>query len=224
MAGKIKGQTARLEPGAIVTLYTLDGTNIGAEVYRFHAHAQEGPIMWQGNQYDPWPMEAKGFAQNSSGKAQRPSVTIANVDGRITALVIFFDDLLGARFERRQTLVKFLDGRPDADPTEEFPTEVWVVNQKTGENKNQVSFELSSPLDFKQAQLPARQIIANQCPWLYRGVDCGYSGPPVADKWDIITTDADKDDCSKLVRGCKFRFGDDGTLRHGGFPAAGLIR
>lgn len=224
MAGKIKAQAAKLEPGAIVTLYTLDGSSIGAGVYRFHAHQQEGPIIWQGEQYDPWPMEAKGFAMSSSGKSQRPSVSIANVSGKITSLVVFFDDLLGARFERRRTLVKYLDGRPDADPTEEFPPEIWVINQKTGHTKNQINFELTSPLDFKQAQLPARQIIANQCGWRYRGEDCGYNGPPVADRWDIITTDADKDDCSKLVKGCRFRFGEDGELRHGGCPAAGLIR
>jgi lambda family phage minor tail protein L len=161
---------------------------------------------------------------SSSGKATSPTVTIANANGKLTALVVFFDDLLGARFERRQTLVKYLDGRPDADPTAEYPTEIWKVNQKTSHDKNLISFSLSSPMDFKNKQLPGRQIIANQCPWRYRGADCGYTGPPVADKWDIITTDADKDDCSKLVRGCKFRFGEEGQLRHGGFPAAGLVR
>lgn len=224
MAGQTKAIASRLEPGNRVTLYTLDGTNIGAEVYRFHSHMQEGPITWQGKVYDPWPIKATGFATTSSGKATTPRLEIANVNGKLTAIVIFFDDLIGAKFERRRTLVKFLDGRPDADPTEEFPTEVWTVNQKISMNKNAIVFELASPMDFKQAKLPARHIIANQCPWKYRGTDCGYTGGPVADKWDIITTDADKDDCSKLVKGCKFRFGEEGELRHGGFPAAGLIR
>lgn len=224
MAGELKKEINTLEPDGKVTMYTIDAQSIGGEIYRFHAHATEGVIRWQGEDYHPWPMEAKGFGASGSGKATSPTITIANVDGKITPLIIFFDSLLGARFERRRTLAKFLDGRPEADPNEEFPTEIWTINQKTGHNKNQVIFNLSSPMDFKQRQLPGRQIMANQCPWRYRGTDCGYNGPPVADQWDIITTDADQDMCSGSVQGCKFRFGEDGELRTGAFPAAGLVR
>lgn len=224
MAGQLKKDINRLEPGNKVTLYTIDAQVIGAGIYRFHSHMQEGPIVWQGETYSPWPLTAKGFSASSSGKAASPTLTIANVDGKITPLIVFFDDLLGARFERRRTLVKFLDGRPDADPTEEFPTEIWKIGQKAHHNKNQISFNLTSPMDFKQQKLPACQIIANTCPWLYRGSDCGYNGPPVADQWDIITTDARQDMCSGSITGCGFRFGVDGTLRTGAFIAAGLTR
>lgn len=224
MAGQLKKDIQRLEIGARVTMYTIDATNIGAEIYRFHSHMQEGVIRWQGNDYNPWPVEARGFGASGSGKAASPTMTIANVDGKITPLILFFDDLLGARFERRRTLVKYLDDQPTADPTEEFPTEIWAINQKTSHNKNQVAFSLASPMDFKQKKLPGRQIQANQCPFRYRGTDCGYNGPAVADQWDIITTDASQDMCSGSVRGCEFRFGVDGELRTGAFPAAGLVR
>lgn len=224
MAGNIKEQVNRLEVGAKVTMYTIDATRIGGEVYRFHSHMQEGAIVWQGETYSPWPIEASGFSASGSGKAAAPTVKIANVEGKITPLIIFFDDLLGAKFERRRTLVKYLDGRPEADPTEEFPTEIWQISQKLSHDKNQIVFALSSPLDFKQQQLPAGTIMANQCPWRYRGADCGYNGPPVADQWDIITTDASIDMCSGSLKGCEFRFGVDGLLRTGAFPAAGLTR
>lgn len=224
MAGKIKEISAQLEPGAIVTMYTIDAESIGGEVYRFHSHRSEGPIVWQGETYHPWALKATGFGASGSGKATSPTLTIANVEGKITPLVVFFDDLRGARFERKRTLARFLDGRPEADPTEEYPTEIWRVNQKVSHNKNQIAFNLASPMDFKQRQLPARQIQANVCPWRYRGADCGYSGPPVADQWDIITTDASEDMCSGSLKGCRFRFGVNGELRTGAFPAAGLVR
>jgi hypothetical protein len=32
--------------------------------------------------------------------------------------------------------------------------------------------------------LPRRQVIANVCQWVYRGGECGYTGPPVADADD----------------------------------------
>lgn len=213
-----------LEPGKVVTLYELDATAIGAEAYRFHSHLEEGPITFQGKVYDPWPIEATGFAMNGNGRSVTPSLTIANVNGAITALVLFFDDLLGATLIRRRTLAKYLDGQPEADPNEQFPQEIWIVNQRKGMDNKSVSFELISALDFRKQQLPGRQVIANLCPWRYRSTECGYTGGPVATRDDIITTDASQDDCSNLVRGCKFRFGEDGELSHGGFPAAGLIR
>lgn len=85
-------------------------------------------------------------------------------------------------------------------------------------------FELSSALNFQGVQLPRRQIVANNCPWRYRGADCGYNGPPVADEYDIITTDAAKDKCGKRVNSCKLRFGQTEPLSYGGFPAASLTR
>ena len=46
---------------------------------------------------------------------------------------------------------------------------------------------------------------------------------PVATDDDIITTDAAQDRCSGTLKGCKFRFGENGQLRYGSFPTAGRI-
>ncbi|EED1873723.1 phage minor tail protein L, partial [Escherichia coli] len=39
----------------------------------------------------------------------------------------------------------------------------------------------------------------------YRGDECGYHGPAVADEFDNPTTDIRKDRCSKCMRGCEMR-------------------
>ncbi|HBC9552659.1 TPA: phage minor tail protein L, partial [Escherichia coli] len=39
----------------------------------------------------------------------------------------------------------------------------------------------------------------------YRGDECGYHGPAVADEYDQTTSDITKDKCSKCLSGCKFR-------------------
>ncbi len=39
----------------------------------------------------------------------------------------------------------------------------------------------------------------------YRGDECGYHGPAVADEYDQPTSDITKDKCSKCLSGCKFR-------------------
>ncbi|EJD4419167.1 phage minor tail protein L [Shigella boydii] len=45
----------------------------------------------------------------------------------------------------------------------------------------------------------------NTCTWTYRGDECGYHGPAVADEYDQPTSDITKDKCSKCLSGCKFR-------------------
>jgi lambda family phage minor tail protein L len=214
-----------LEPGAIVTLFEVDYTNIGTagEIQRFHPYASPDVIVWQGEEYGRWPVKASGF-EMTGGQSPTPRMTMGNVGGYIGALCLSFDDLNGAIVKRHRTLAKYLDGQPDADPDEHFPTELWYVEQKISENNEFVEFELSSALDFNGQQLPGR-IVSQMCPAQvrYRGPRCGYSGPPVADEYDIITTDAEQDQCGKRVQSCKLRFGENEPLPHGGFPASGLL-
>ena len=187
------------------------------------ADVQQGIIRWQGERYFPWPMVAAGFEQGGS-RNPTPSLRMGNVGGFITALCLQFDDLVGAKLIRKRTLLKYMDGQPDADPNEEFPLEIWFIEQKVSETSEAVEFELASAMDFQGVQLPRRQINPNNCPWRYRGADCGYTGPPVADEYDIITSDASRDKCGKRLQSCKLRFGEYGELPFGGFAASSLTR
>ncbi|HAH1292736.1 phage minor tail protein L, partial [Escherichia coli] len=67
------------------------------------------------------------------------------------------------------------------------------------------SFVLSTPTETDGAVFPGRIMLANTCTWTYRGDECGYSGPAVADEYDQPTSDITKDKCSKCLSGCKFR-------------------
>lgn len=104
----LAGDIQSLEPGNKIVLFELDATSLNADQLFFHAHLQSGPIYWQGQQYDPWPIECEGFARSTSAPPQ-PKLRVGNVDGTITALCLAFDDLVGARLIRRQTLVQYLD-------------------------------------------------------------------------------------------------------------------
>lgn len=221
----ISADIQQLEVGSIVTLFVVDGTAIGADKFLFHPYGQ-GQILFQGQAYDPWKMTASGFERSGSSNAA-PKLRMENVGGFVGALCEAYDDMRGAKVIRKQTLAKYLDGQPTADPDEEFPPEIWFVEQKTAENPEYVEFELSSAMSFEGVQLPRRQIIQNYCPWRYRGADCGYLGGPVADEWDIITTDASKDKCGKRIQSCLLRFQQydpNPELPFGGFAAAGLTR
>jgi lambda family phage minor tail protein L len=220
-----------LEPGAKVELFELDATMIaGGSLLRFHGYQQAGVIWWQGHEYTAWPIQADGFAKTAEGQQPMPKLSVGNVDGSISALCIVMDDMVGAKLIRHVTFGKYLDelnfpgGNPTADSSQEFPIDVWYIEQKTTETNEVVEFELMSALDFQGQMLPRRQIIANLCSFPYKGPYCGYIPGAMFDANDQPVTDPALDVCSKRLGGCKKRFGPTNVLNFGGFPAAALTQ
>lgn len=229
----IAAELHKLAPGAIVELYELDATALGGTITRMHAGTNElrQAVVWQGNTYNPFPIEVSGFEFSGRGQLPRPTVKIANVSGLIGALVRELDDLLGAKFTRKRTLVKFLDAvnfpggvNPTADPTASLPDDVFFVDRKASENKVVIEFELAASFDVAGVTLPRRYIVQNVCPWRYRGAECGYTGTSYFDTADNAVGSAALDVCGKRLSSCKLRFGQNDPLPYGGFPAAGLTR
>lgn len=223
-----------LEPGSIIELWTLDGTEIGAGITRFHGHNQSESIWFQGAEYLPWPIEAEGFARTSSA-TPRPTLTVGNLGGAITALCLTYQDMVGSTLTRRRTFVRYLDAasfnppvNPTADPSQEFQPEIWLVERKAYEDRDKVQFELASAMDLEGQQLPGRVILSSRCLWLsiggYRGPYCTYIGGPVAKQDDTPTSVAGEDKCGGRVASCKLRFGANNPLPFGSYPAAGMVR
>jgi len=222
-----------LAPGALVDLFELDASALGGVVTRFHAgvNALGSDVVWDGDTYTRFPIEAEGFEWNGQGTIPRPKIRAANANGLIGALARELQDLVGAKLTRRRTFVKYLDAvnfpggvNPTADPNCGFPDEVWFVDRKSAENGLYVERELSAAFDVAGVALPRRQCIQNVCTWRYRSAECGYTGGAVADKNDVATTDPAKDACGKRLNSCKKRFGTYNKLPFGGFPGVGLIR
>lgn len=239
----------KLEPGGEVRLYEIDGSEYGADILRFHGHAiphtpeelaavdalpDELPaksIYWQGNEYAAWPVSIEGIGADSDGTATRPTFIAGNVNGRVTALCLAFEDMLKFKLTVRETMAQYLDaenfpeGNPTADPTQEA-LEIWFIDQKTGEDGEQVQWDLSSPGEIDSYGLPGRQM-TTFCHWAmtggYRGPDCSYTSGLMFDDEDVPTDDPSKDICKGCLSSCKLRFGENEELPHGGFPAVSLI-
>ncbi|MCR4158841.1 phage minor tail protein L [Kerstersia gyiorum] len=242
----ILADVQRLVPGNLVTLYELDCTAIGGDIERYHNH-NDGVIVWQGNAYHPWAIEATDFERTGDGQQPNPTLSVGNIgqdsEGRpiagvVTALCLALDDLRGATLTRRRTFARYLDaanfpaGNPAADPNEHLPNEIWIVSQKSEETPEVVTFVLASPLQFDGVQLPSRQIIAGKCGWLvmaapdggYRGAYCGYTGTAMFDRDGNPVNDPSMDKCGGRVSDCKKRFGEWQPLSFGGFPSADRMR
>lgn len=229
----ISAEIQKLEPSAIIELFELDASSIGGDVLRFHAgtNSLTQPVVWQGNTYTPYPVQASGFDYSGNGQLPRPKMRVANLTGAISLLVLTYDDLLGAKVKRRRTLAKFLDAvnfpggvNSYADPTAAFPDDIFQIDRKSSENREVVEFELAAAFDVAGVMLPRRQIIQNVCTWKYRGGECGYTGTNYFDANDAPVGSAGLDVCGKRLTSCEARFGATAELPFGSFPAAGLTR
>lgn len=229
-------ELAKLNPSAIIELFEvhLDNTLHGStDVYRFHAGANadiDGNVVFNSNTYTRIPVKAEGFEFTSTGTLPRPTLTISNLDGTITTLLLLVNattagnDLGGAEVRRIRTLKKFLDGESTADPNAKFPDERWYVDRKANESRDSVTFELASKFDLAGQKLPKRQVVANVCQWVYRSSECSYTGDDYYDVNGNTVPSLSQDVCGKRVASCKLRFGNTAQLPFGSFPGAGLTK
>ena len=168
----------KVNPSAIIELFTLtlDNALHGATtVYRFHAGTNldaNGKIVWDGNEYLRFPVQATGFAYQR-GQLPRPTLTVSNMGSpSISAILLTVNqttagnDLTGAKVVRIRTMARFLDaanfsgatnpfGTPD--PTAEFPQEIYYIDRKKAENRQVVSWELAAVFDLAGIRSPKRQ-------------------------------------------------------------------
>tara|TARA_R100001594_G_scaffold150668_1_gene213312 strand:+ start:4384 stop:5277 length:894 start_codon:yes stop_codon:yes gene_type:complete len=225
-----------LAPTAIIELFEvrLDNNLHGStHITRFHNGCNAsltGGILWAGNTYASVPVVAEGFEQTSSGTLPRPTMSIANTDGMITALLLDVNevtpnnDLTGAEVRRIRTLKRYLDGETTADPNAQWPVEIWYIDRKSTENRDVVSFELASKFDLAGQFVPKRQLIANVCQWAYRSSECSYNDSNYWDADNNPTGSIATDRCGKTLTSCKLRFGENAELPFGSFPSAGKAR
>ena len=100
-------------PSAIIELFELrlDSTLHGSsDVYRFHAGANAavgGNIVFNSQTYTRIPIKAEGFEYSNTGTLPRPTLSISNLDGTMTTLLLLVNattagnDLGGAEVRHR---------------------------------------------------------------------------------------------------------------------------
>jgi lambda family phage minor tail protein L len=197
----------KIAPSSIIELFELQlvtalhGANT---IFRFHAGSNmnaNGELVWNGNVYERYPIEADGFEYTGNGQLPRPKVRVSNIFGTITAILLTVNntsagnDLNGAKLTRIRTLARYIDGANftggtnpygTPDPTAEFPREIYYLDRKVTENRDVVEFELAAAFDLAGVRAPKRQCVANRCQWVYRSTECSYAGPPIADANDVL--------------------------------------
>lgn len=153
-----------------------------------------GTVFWQGNYYYPFPIYSEGFDVNSAGTLPTPTLVIANASPDqgtnsfykyIRMQVESLGDIIGAKFTRIRTFLKYLHGNnftgninPFTNDTSiyeiELPRDIYYIERKVTENKYKLEYSLASVLDVENLKLPARTVLASKCSFQYRGEGCLY--------------------------------------------------
>ena len=235
LPSKMTALLPELEQDALIELWEIDLRHISSNsdpsqrgaLLRFHDGVNQGHqnIVWQGNEYQAYPIKAGGFDISGQGPSNRPTLTISNLYGIVTALSVDFGQGVGAKVTRRLVYAQFLDpiNFPDginlkADPTQESIS-YYIIEQLKTLDDEVATFELALPSETDGAKIPLLMITSDVCVWQYRSAQCSYTGGPIADEFDKPTSDPKKDLCSHCLRGCKLRFGENAVLPFGGFPS-----
>tara|TARA_A100001391_G_scaffold202931_2_gene193873 strand:- start:16 stop:633 length:618 start_codon:yes stop_codon:yes gene_type:complete len=188
-----------LNPSSLIELFTLqlvEGTHYATgnpssvpTIFRFHAGTSmnsNANIIWQGDTYQKFPIDAQGFEFSGKGQIPRPQLTMSNLGGisrsgsvlsvtdllTIVNLTTPHNDLLGATVTRLLVLASSLDNanfssgsNPFGTPnSNELPQEIYVIDRKMAESRNLVQFELTAANDTQNKRVPARQVTRTDFP------------------------------------------------------------
>lgn len=145
------------------------------------------------NEYIAIPIAIEGIESSSSGAANRPTLSLANIpvlsrsisnnsdgaDDESDILDILNsegitnnEDLLNSKVVVRRTLFKKTYTSSDSNPSSapiEFPSQTYIIDRVSAENNIIVQFELANPMDIEGVVLPNRVVVGKYCPWRYQG-------------------------------------------------------
>ena len=155
---------------AIVELFELELSSSITIYFHPGLDSSLGEVSYDGHDYVPLPASMTGIEINSDGASSRPTLTIANVTNLFKSALqgegFSFDELIGKKITRRQTLEKYLD-----NANYELPRRAYIIDRIAQENSTLVSFELAAPHDISGIRIPNRAVVGKYCSWIYQGVD-----------------------------------------------------
>lgn len=227
---QIQSEIQKLDPSAIISLFTLDTSSVGGPMLTFvQGSESETAITFGGTIFYPIDIIFEGLETSGVGALPTPTLRIANTDGLIQSIVNTYGDLNGCTLYRVRTFSRFLDGRAEADPAAVFGPDVYRIEQKSSDTPIEIVWDLSAAIDQEGKLLPGRFAVRDTCLWRYRQrnaadtdfdyskAQCPYTGTSYFNEKDEPTTAA-LDKPSRSLNCCRLRFGEGKPWPFGGFP------
>lgn len=235
-----------IAPGAIIELFELQ-LNLKQHgfdlTYRFHAGTNlvnNGQIVWAGNSYLRFPVEADGFEYSGNGQLPRPTLRISNILGTVTAILLSLPDgLEGAKLTRIRTLGRYLDA-VNFPPSDFFLLE--TGDALLLEDGGELGLEAIDATPDPTAEFPREIFFIDRKVVETRDVVefelaaafdlAGVRAPKrqcIANicQWEYKSTECSYTGglptCDKTLDACKAHFGANAELPFGSFPGVGTF-
>jgi lambda family phage minor tail protein L len=155
----IREQITKPNIGAFVDLFHVDLNPIGVATEFYFTPSSRTPILFNGETYNPFPIELGGADRNVTGAPSRVTMKVSNVNQMVAAAVITYGDMVGGHVTYTRTLENFLDGAEDGGTSQSFPVQRYIILQKSAFSQQSIEFTLGTELDRPGLMLPRRQCL-----------------------------------------------------------------
>lgn len=159
-------------------------------------------VDFDGITYNPFPCKIEPVRSDTKGGLNETIVTVSNVTREISAYVES-NDLRGKKVRLIGVNSAYI-----SDPTARVFDEEYIITE-IDITEQVVNFRLGH-VRFLQQQFPAGRFLRDNCRWVYKSTECGYTGGAVG------TPPLDK--CDKNLEGIYGCRAHTNQSRFGGFP------
>lgn len=180
-----------LEENKPIVLYELnyEGSN-----WLYLAEYDED-VTFDGQVYTAFPISHESVSENVGGEVDSVRVKVANVNREIQVYIEQYD-----AFRGKSIIIKLVWANQLADADAYIQDEFFV--DKVVSDENVTEFTLTSKFDVLDIDLPLRKYSRHFCSWVFKSVECGYSGAEVT--------------CNLSLARCRVL---NNVLRFGSFPS-----
>lgn len=154
-------------------------------------------VTFRGETYVAFGLEIDEITQDAKGGLHDVRISVSNVTREIGAYVEF-NELRGARVE-----ILYVNSAHLADPDAVVAEERYEIMSIQVKGSQFVSFTLGHDR-ISQHQFPSGRFFRDNCRWIYKSVECGYSGGLAS--------------CDKILEGVNGCRAHANVPRFGGFP------
>lgn len=154
-------------------------------------------VTFRGETYVAFGLEIDEITQDAKGGLHDVRVSVSNVTREIGSYMEF-NELRGARVE-----ILYVNSANLADPDAVVAEERYEIMSIQVKGAQFVSFTLGHDR-ISQHQFPSGRFFRDNCRWIYKSVECGYSGGLAS--------------CDKILEGTNGCRAHANVPRFGGFP------
>lgn len=168
---------------------------VGDDEVRYFVPNTEN-VTFDGITYEPFPCKLNSIQQDLRGGLEDVEVAVSNVTREMSAYVEF-NDLRGRQVKMLTVSTAHLD-----NPTATLEEVVFEINEVSVQEEA-VIFLLGHERILQQ-RFPGQRFLRNNCRWVYKSKECGYSGGMAT--------------CSKILEGIDGCRAHNNVARFGAFP------